>query len=159
MWDSAPPEMEPVVVRSVTGKQEEELVMAERVDAINSQRWERALTRAINDGLDVLVCAATGEAFVESASRPGTLYAVSAEGCSCTAGAHGQVCKHRAAYLAQIGELALPEPEACSDCSACGLQDFGRYALPCESCGGSGVRVDRRLTGQPSVEVVATIAA
>ncbi len=74
----------------------------------NPRRWARALDRAISDGLDVLVCAVTGEAFVESASRPGTLYAVSVDGCGCEAGQHGQICKHRACYLAQIGELALP---------------------------------------------------
>lgn len=134
--------------------------MAVQVERMQAERWEQALARAIHDGLDVLVCAATGEAFVESASRPGLLYAVSAEGCSCTAGSHGQVCKHRACYLAQMGELALPAPAACLWCSGGGTvqNELDQRYDACESCGGSGVRVDRRLTGEPAVEIVATAA-
>ena len=126
----------------------------------NPQRWARALDRAINDGLDVLVCAATGEAFVESASRPGTLYAVSVDGCDCTAGQHGQICKHRAAYLAQIGELALPAPATCLWCSGAGRQEdmLNDQFVTCPDCNGSGKRVDRRLAGQPGVVIVATAA-
>jgi len=122
------------------------------------QRWERALARAINDGLDVLVCAATGEAFVESASRPGTLYAVSAEGCSCQAGAHDQICKHRAAYLAQIGELALPAPASCVDCCGCGIRTYRTFQERCDSCGGSGIRVDKHLHDAPLAPMVAAAA-
>ncbi len=124
-----------------------------------SMQWERALARAISDGLDVLVCGATGEAFVESASRPGELYAVSTDRCTCKAGQQGIPCKHVAAYRAQTGLLSLPAPADCTDCCGCGLQDFGRYNLPCETCGGSGIRPDHRLAGQPAVEIVATIAA
>jgi hypothetical protein len=124
------------------------------------QRWERALARAISDGLDVLVCAATGEAFVESGSRPGTLYAVSAEGCSCQAGAHDQICKHRAAYLAQLGELALPALASCMWCYGTGRvqNEYHERFDRCETCGGSGVRPDRRLHDAPAVEIVATAA-
>jgi len=77
------------------------------------ERWAAALDRAIGSALDVLVCGATGEAFVESASMPGLLYAVSATTCTCPAGEAGDpVCQHRAAYLAQCGELPLdPEPD------------------------------------------------
>ena len=49
-------------------------------------------------------------------------------------------------------------PADCLDCCGCGVQDFGRYSLPCETCGGSGVRPDRRLQDVPAVEVVATAA-
>jgi len=70
--------------------------------------WERALQRAILEALDVLVEPLSGQAFVESATHPGTLYAVSAHTCTCPAGERGLICKHRACYLAQIGELPLP---------------------------------------------------
>lgn len=69
-------------------------------------RWAKALDRAISNALDVLV-STSGEAFVESASKPGLLYSVSREHCTCPAGAKGQICQHRAAYLAQMGELEL----------------------------------------------------
>lgn len=67
-------------------------------------RWQAALDRAVANAIDVLV-ATDGSAFVESASTPGLLYAVSRESCSCPAGTSGQICQHRACYLAQIGEL------------------------------------------------------
>jgi len=125
----------------------------------NPQQWARALDRAIDDALDVLVCAATGEAFVESASRPGTLYAVSVDGCGCAAGHHGQVCKHRAAFLAQIGELALPaSPANCESCCGGGAISYRGFDERCRECNGSGVKPDRRLTGQPGVDIVAAAA-
>lgn len=80
------------------------------ITTANAQRWSAALDRAISNALDVLV-ATDGSAFVESASTPGLLYAVSREGCACPAGEKGMICQHRACYLAQIGELPLdPAP-------------------------------------------------
>lgn len=76
------------------------------VTAETAQRWAKALDRAISNGLDVLV-STSGEAFVESASVPGLIYSVSREHCSCPAGAKGQICQHRACFMAQIGELPL----------------------------------------------------
>jgi hypothetical protein len=105
----------------------------------DAKRWAKALERAIAEALDVLVEPISGEAFVESAGRPGVLYHVSAHTCSCPAGQKGQICKHRACYLAQIGELPLePTLVDCVACCGCGVQDYGRYALPCETCGGIG---------------------
>ena len=72
-----------------------------------AERWRAALAQATEECLDVLVCEATGQAFVESASHPGTLYAVSTISCSCPAGQRGLPCKHVACYRAQVGILAL----------------------------------------------------
>jgi hypothetical protein len=74
-------------------------------------RWQRALDRALANALDVLIEPISGEAFVESATKPGTLYQVTATLCTCTAGQKGFPCQHRACYLAQIGELPLPQDE------------------------------------------------
>lgn len=73
------------------------------------ERWAKALDRAISNALDVYV-STDGSAFVESASTPGLLYAVSREHCTCPAGEKGMICQHRACYLAQIGELWPQEP-------------------------------------------------
>ena len=79
------------------------------ITAANAKRWNAALDRAISNALDVLV-ATDGAAFVESASTPGLLYAVSRETCTCPAGQASQICQHRACYLAQIGELGPQAP-------------------------------------------------
>jgi hypothetical protein len=89
--------------------------MATEMVRTEAQRWQAALERAIDEALDVLIEPISGEAFIESATHPGTLYAVSAMSCSCPAGQKGQICKHRACYLATIGELPLdsePDPQA-----------------------------------------------
>lgn len=82
------------------------------ITTANAARWSAALDRAIANALDVLI-ATDGSAYVESASKPGLIYSVSREFCSCPAGAKNQICMHRAVYLCQVGELPLdPEPEA-----------------------------------------------
>ena len=98
---------------------------------VGADQWARALNWALDEGLDVLVEPLSGEAFVESATRPGTLYAVSASACSCPAGQRGIPCKHRACYLAQIGELEI-DPE--STLPVVTLLP----ARPCMWCHGSG---------------------
>lgn len=119
-----------------------------------ADRWQAALTRALAEGLDVLIEPISGAAFVESASKPGTLYVVSAESCSCLAGQHGIPCKHRACFLAQSGALPLPDPIAtnetratidCPDCAGRGwwyAEAMGGRVFPdkvaCHRCGGSG---------------------
>lgn len=102
--------------------------------------WEAALRRAISDALDVLIEPVSGEVFVESATQPGVLYRVSRERCTCLAGQHGLACKHRAALLAQLGELSLPETNEVSltpaavDCPTC----FGKGFTYAETAGGQG---------------------
>jgi len=114
--------------------------------------WAAALDRAIEEALDVLVEPVSGEAFVESATRPGTLYVVTATSCSCAAGAHGLPCKHRACYLAQIGELPLPETVRCISCTNGRIQEWtcGHPSgfANCDVCGGRG-RVPALPAEQP----------
>jgi SWIM zinc finger len=118
-----------------------------------AQQWTRALNRAITDALDVLIEPISGEAFVESASNPGTLYIVTASTCSCPAGERGGICKHRAALLAQMGELPTePAPAIreipiieCPDCCGGGVtynRDCERVGWPhppCDVCAGTGL--------------------
>jgi hypothetical protein len=137
---------------------EEEIAMVVQVQRTEEQVWEAALNRALEEALDVLVEPLSGQAFVESATTPGTLYIVTASSCSCPAGERGIPCKHAAAYRAQTGLLALPAPAACVECCGCGMQSYGTYDLPCETCGGSGVRQDRRLQDAPAIQPVAAAA-
>jgi len=123
------------------------------------ERWEKALQRSIALGLEVFVVADTGERFVTSASQLDTLHRSDGDRCTCKAGIAGDpVCCHRAAVRFVQGRLSdeTAAPADCLDCCGCGQRWYrGGYALPCETCGGSGVRQDRRLAGQPGVEVAA----
>ena len=117
------------------------MIQATIVTIATAQCWQKALNRAIAEALDVYV-GTEGEAFVESSSTPGLLYSVSREHCSCPAGQRGIPCKHRACYLAQCGELPLPEIGRCPSCTGgkieewcCGHVIGGR---PCSVCGGTG---------------------
>jgi hypothetical protein len=102
--------------------------------------WTRALDRAIAAGLDILIEPVSGEAFCESASRPGTLYAVTASSCTCAAGQHGRPCKHVAAYRAQAGLLPLPPDDSqpavavTRHCATCGHRVAGFAAFCSEAC-------------------------
>src|SRR5687768_12274725 len=91
--------------------------------------------------------------FCTSHSNPFALHAVTAFSCDCRGFMHNQRCSHHALLLAHLGWLPEVEPDLpyveapptdCVECCGCGLQDFGRYSLPCETCGGSGLKVDRR---------------
>src|SRR5262245_42113583 len=75
------------------------------------QQWNRALARALADALDVLTEPTSGATFVESATEPGTIYAVTTSSCTCKAGGRGIPCKHRACLLAQMGILPLDDDE------------------------------------------------
>jgi hypothetical protein len=105
--------------------------------------------------------------YCSSASRPGEAHYVTGFSCTCPGFIAHQRCTHHALLLERLGWLPEVEPDMpfveasaadCPNCSGCGLQTFRSYALPCETCGGSGVRPDRRLAGQPAVEIVATAA-
>jgi hypothetical protein len=104
--------------------------------------------------------------FCSSASRPGEAHYVTGLSCDCPGFLAHQRCSHHA-LLERLGWLPEVEPDMpyveasvidCPDCCGCGVQDFGRYTLPCETCGGSGVTPDRRLAGQPAVQPVAAAA-
>jgi len=109
-----------------------------------SQQWSRALDRAVAESLDILVEPISGAAFVESASTPGTLYAVSADSCSCPAGQHGMPCKHRACYLVAVGAFPIDAPASCLWCNGSGRtpNDYQERYDPCDRCSGAGVVVD-----------------
>ena len=140
-----------------------EIVQRETVEA----QWRRALQRALDESLDVLICGATGEAFVESSSRPGLLHAVSATSCTCEAGRFGVPCKHAACFRAAMGLLVLPEfdveiddvvdrsPAPCPSCTHGRIEEWGVSGpigcKPCPVCDGSGLAQDRRLAGWPAV--------
>jgi hypothetical protein len=105
--------------------------------------------------------------YCSSASNAGGCHYVTELSCDCPGFIAHQRCTHHALLLERLGWLPEVEPEMpyvetspadCIECCGCGVQDFGRYALPCETCGGSGVRLDDRLQDVPTVEVVATAA-
>ncbi len=139
-------------------------VQIQETRPVSAAQWAQALERALQDGLDVLIEPISGEAFVESATSPGTLYAVTAHTCTCPAGARGLICKHRACLLAQLGELPLPNRvpiSTCLRCNGCGRipNDYRERYDTCPACDGTGVvPVATRPYGLPSVEIVAAAA-
>ena len=159
-------------------------VQLQETRPVSAEQWQKALTRAIDEALDVLIEPISGEAFVESATTPGTLYQVSASSCSCPAGQRGLVCKHRAAYLFQIGEIPVDivsigycehgapagafcgrcqsHVVPCSSCTNGKTEEWGVSgpigSTPCTVCGGSGIKPDHRLHDAPLVQPVAAAA-
>lgn len=126
------------------------------------ERWAKALQRAITSGLEVFTVADTGERFVTSASRLDVLHRTDGITCTCEAALSGDpCCQHRAAARFCLGWLQVeeaPTGPTCPDCCGCGQQDFGRYALPCDACAGTGRRPDHRLRDVPAVEIVSAAA-
>src|SRR3954447_15206284 len=119
------------VVRAAVHRVREEPVMLQ-YSSSDAVRWQRALDRALANALDVLIEPISGEAFVESATNPGTLYQVTATSCTCPAGQAGIPCQHRACYLAQTGELAIDgmaPVENCPDCHGAGVIYSREYEL------------------------------
>src|SRR5688500_10748744 len=118
---------------------QEEPAMAQGTIARPTDAWSRALARAVEECLDVLIEPISGAAFVESTSRPGTLYAVTATSCTCAAGSKGFICKHRAALLSQHPELfpPLPEVTSCIDCCGCGVIHYRTHEERCDICLGT----------------------
>src|SRR5215213_3081230 len=105
--------------------------------------------------------------YCSSASDAGGCHYVTDLSCDCPGFlAHGR-CSHHALLLERLGwlpevEPGMPSVEAspadCVECCGCGMQDFGRYALPCETCGGSGVRPSHHLHDASPTPMVAAAA-
>jgi hypothetical protein len=105
--------------------------------------------------------------YCSSASTAGGCHYVTGFSCGCPGFIAHQRCTHHALLLERLGWLPEVEPDMpyveaspadCPECCGCGVQDYGRYALPCETCNGSGMRQDRRLHDAPPVPMVATAA-
>src|SRR5690349_22587078 len=117
------------------------------------ERWAKALERALENGVEILMASDDGERFATSASRLDLLHRVDPYRCSCEAGVAGDpICMHRAALRFVLGWLMLDEPEpvetATVSCPTCGgkgwsyLEVDGGRSWPgrveCRRCAGSG---------------------
>ena len=129
----------------------------------SAARWEKALARALANGLEVFQVADTGERMVTSASQLDTLHRTDGRSCTCAAGLAGDpVCQHRAVVRFVMGWLpeqsppeGSPSPSApalvpvtllpvrpCMWCHGSGRipNDFNREYAACSACGGAGTR-------------------
>ena len=103
-------------------------------------RWQAALRRALDEGVEVRQLAGCGMWVATSTSSAGTAYEVNPWECECHAGQHGDpVCKHRAVLRERLGALLLDEereppawaaPASCHNCHGhgwgCGTVEGGR---------------------------------
>ena len=80
------------------------------------ERWQKALDRAIDQGLEVFVVNDTGERLVTSASRLDTVHRTDGYTCTCEAAMLGAdpVCQHRALVRFLFGWLSGPGPAPAS---------------------------------------------
>jgi len=132
-----------------------------RLRRATAERWQAALQRAITLGLEVFVVADTRERMVTSASQLDTLHRTNGDFCTCAAGVAGDpICCHRAAVRFVQGRLrdASAAPANCESCSGGGVIWYRGFQERCGSCGGSGIRVERRLHDAPGIEIVARAA-
>ena len=87
-----------------------------RPAAPSPARWQRALQRALAEGIQVRQLAGSGGWVATSGTQAGAAYELEitgtiAHGCGCLAGLNGDaVCKHRAAWYFSVG-LLDPEPD------------------------------------------------
>ncbi len=125
------------------------------------ERWQAALKRALDAGVQVRQLAGSGAWVATSATAPAAAYLVSGQSCECQAAEHGDpVCPHRAAFWHAQGALDLdPEPAAtpvvvepapaatCPTCNGngidpecCGHRVAPGYFVhcPCYACDGAG---------------------
>jgi hypothetical protein len=106
--------------------------------------------------------------YCTSASDAGGCHYVTGFSCTCTGFIAHQRCTHHALLLERLGWLPeiIDVDEHQLDavnidspsCTGCGVVVYRTFEERCPDCGGSGVRVDRRLTGQPRVMPVAAAA-
>lgn len=88
-----------------------------RVREESPARWQKAVRRAVNEGIEVRQLQGSGLWIATSGSDRAVAYELEitgavAHGCSCLAGLNDdEVCKHRAAWYLLVGALS-PESEA-----------------------------------------------
>ncbi len=122
------------------------------------ERWQAALKRALDAGVQIRQLAGSGAWVATSATDPTAAYVVSGQACECRAAAEGDpVCLHRAAFWHALGVLDLepepvpvvtaPTPATCPTCGgngfdpACsGHRISAGYVVhcPCPHCDGTG---------------------
>src|SRR5215212_2486852 len=98
--------------------------------------------------------------YCSSASDRGGCHYVTGFSCDCPGFIAHQRCTHHALLLERLGwlpEVEEPAPAGCPDCSGCGVVVYRTFEERCDTCGGSGLKVDRRLQGQPAIRPVAEI--
>jgi hypothetical protein len=112
-------------------------------------RWQKALERAVANGLEVFTVHDTGERMVTSASRLDVLHRTDGRACTCEAALAGDpVCQHRAAVrflLGWLGPASVAVPAECSTCTGRGWsygEVGGGHGIPsrltCCRCAGTG---------------------
>ncbi len=80
--------------------------------ATTPERWRAALDRAVDNGIEPLQVAGSGEWVVTSATRTGTVYRTDGVTCECEAARHGdEVCIHRAVVRFVLGWLTDDDPD------------------------------------------------
>jgi hypothetical protein len=119
----------------------------------SAARWQKALARAIANGLEVFVVNDTGERMVTSSSALDTLYRSDGRHCTCAAGLAGDpICQHRAVVRYVMGWLPAPASGApallpvatrrCLSCTNGKVEEIGVSGpigwAPCSVCQGSG---------------------
>jgi hypothetical protein len=125
----------------------------------SDERWQQALRRAHEEGVEVRQLAGCGMWIATSGSDRATAYEVTPWGCECHAGQYGDpICKHRASLLERLGRIRLAQPSdpvriiECPSCKGLGTVPgtvsqgtTWRYDnVTCLDCSGSGkVRAQR----------------
>jgi hypothetical protein len=104
----------PVTARSVDSKGENTMaVTMMRRRAATPERWQAALRRALDEGVQVRQLAGSGMWVATSGSDLNIAYEVSPFMCECQAGQFGDpVCKHRARFWFDQGRLDLLDDPA-----------------------------------------------
>lgn len=116
-------------------------------------RWQKAVERAISDGVQVRQLAGSGAWIATSGSDSSAAYELEVtgeivQGCNCLAGLNGDpVCKHRAAFYLAVGVLdPKPGAPALAPCGYCygrgwetvvGKSD-AEFRFACQVCAGAG---------------------
>ncbi len=128
--------------------------MMRRQRTATPARWQKALTRALDNGIEAFRIAGTGAFVVTSATKLDTVYRTDGDRCECEAALGcDPVCQHRAVVRFILGWLPEPSPPTpaapalipCRDCrgegsqrmqTGGGLADW--WAVPCRACNSTG---------------------